>query len=85
MQDWRKEHPQYWRRGANAATAVNVGPRDLGAVLVDLIRRSKGHLHTEEYKGRARERNGDSDQSEAGKRAVNSAWRERSRGGDSER
>jgi hypothetical protein len=35
MQDWRKEHPQYWRRGPNAATAVNGGPRDLRAVLVD--------------------------------------------------
>ena len=35
MQDWRKEHPQYWRRGTNAATTVNGGPRNLRAVLLD--------------------------------------------------
>lgn len=35
MQDWRKEHPQYWRRGNAAAAAMNGSPRDLRAVLVD--------------------------------------------------
>jgi hypothetical protein len=35
MQDWRKEHPHYWRRTANAAAAANGGPRDLRAVLMD--------------------------------------------------
>ena len=33
MQDWRKEHPQYWRRGTNAAATTNGGQRDLRAVL----------------------------------------------------
>ena len=39
MQDWRKEHPQYWRRRANAAATVNRGPRDLPTVLADFFRK----------------------------------------------
>ncbi len=33
MQDWRKEHPQYWRRGTSAVASVKRGVRDLPAVL----------------------------------------------------
>ena len=33
MQDWRKEHPHYWRRSASVAATVNGGPRDLPTVL----------------------------------------------------
>jgi hypothetical protein len=29
VQDWRKVHPQYWRRGASAAAALDRSPRDL--------------------------------------------------------
>jgi hypothetical protein len=33
VQDWRKDHPQYWRRGASAAAAVDRSPRDLPTVV----------------------------------------------------
>ena len=39
MQDWRKEHPQYWRRGASTVETVNRAPRDLPAVLWDFFKR----------------------------------------------
>ena len=37
MQDWRKEHPQYWRRSATAT--VNRSPRDLPTVLAEFFRK----------------------------------------------
>jgi hypothetical protein len=39
VQDWRKEHPQYWRRCAKVADALNGGTRDLRAVLVEFFTR----------------------------------------------
>ena len=39
MQDWRKEHPQYWRRSASAAATVNRGPRDLPTVLAEFFKK----------------------------------------------
>jgi len=39
MQDWRKEHPHYWRRIANAAATANAGPRDLPTVLKEFFRK----------------------------------------------
>ncbi|MBI5770009.1 MAG: hypothetical protein HZA93_19695 [Verrucomicrobia bacterium] len=39
VQDWRKEHPQYWRRGASAAAAVDRSPRDLLTVVEKFFRK----------------------------------------------
>lgn len=39
MQDWRKEHPQYWRRGTSAVASVKRGVRDLPAVLCEFFRK----------------------------------------------
>jgi hypothetical protein len=38
-QDWRKEHPQYWRRNANATATVNRSQRDLPTVLGEFFER----------------------------------------------
>jgi hypothetical protein len=38
-QDWRKEHPQYWRRGNHAAAAASGSPRDLPTVLGKFFRK----------------------------------------------
>ena len=39
VQDWRKEHPQYWRRGAGATAAVDRSPSDLVTVIEKYFRR----------------------------------------------
>lgn len=39
VQDWRKEHPQYWRRGASAVAAVERRPRHLLSVVEKYFRR----------------------------------------------
>jgi len=39
VQDWRKEHPQYWRRGAHTASTVNRARLDLSTVLGDFFKR----------------------------------------------
>jgi hypothetical protein len=39
MQDWRKEHPQYWRRGARAGATPSQGTRDLRTMLNEFFRK----------------------------------------------
>ena len=39
MQDWRKEHPRYWRRRAEASDAGNGNTRELRAVLTEFFPR----------------------------------------------
>ena len=42
MQDWRKEHPQYWRRASSASARVKRGLRDLPTVLGEFFRKDSG-------------------------------------------